>query len=94
MLTIGLEEDSDAISGFRKALGLRVAVLLGEDGDVASSRGVVGRSGFQVDRRYRRRRVHHLGLSTAASPMASPNRGPYAWSACLQAPQTTIHPIG
>ena len=40
LLTIDLEEDSQAIAAFRQELGLRVPVLLDEDGDVAHSYGV------------------------------------------------------
>ena len=40
VLTIDLGEDSPAIAAFRHDLGLRVPVLLDEDGDVAQSYGV------------------------------------------------------
>jgi thiol-disulfide isomerase/thioredoxin len=40
LLTIDLEEDSQAIAAFRQDLGLRVPVLMDEDGDVAQSYGV------------------------------------------------------
>ena len=40
LLTIDLEEDSHAIVAFRQDLGLRLPVLMDEDGDVAQSYGV------------------------------------------------------
>jgi thiol-disulfide isomerase/thioredoxin len=40
LLTIDLGEDSQAIAAFRQDLGLRLPVLLDEDGDVAQSYGV------------------------------------------------------
>ena len=40
LLTIDLEEDSHDIAAFRQDLGLRVPVLMDEDGDVAQSYGV------------------------------------------------------
>lgn len=42
LLTIDLQEDSPAIQAFRDELGLRVPMLIDEDGDVADSYGVRG----------------------------------------------------
>ena len=40
LLTIDLQEDSHAIAAFRRDLGLRLPVLMDEDGDVAQNYGV------------------------------------------------------
>ena len=52
LLTIDLQEDSHAIQAFRDELGLRVPMLIDEDGDVADRYGVRGLPAtFLVDQR-------------------------------------------
>jgi hypothetical protein len=50
LLTVNLQEDAGAITPYRQELGLRLPVLLDEDGSVTNSYGVRGLPATFLDR--------------------------------------------